>query len=76
MVIRQEQPADYEAVYQVVKEAFANAEHTDGHEQDLVVALRKSRSFEVNDENFMAICFCENGNKLNGFIEYDKAFGI
>ena len=45
MVIRQEQPADHEAVYQVVKEAFANAEHTDGHEQDLIVALRKSRSF-------------------------------
>ena len=35
MVIRQEQPADHEAVYQVVKEAFAHAEHTDGHEQDL-----------------------------------------
>ena len=169
MVIRQEQPADHEAVYQVVKEAFANAEHTDGHEQDLVVALRKSKSFipelslvavedekiaghllftgavvdhtevlalaplsvlpayqgrgiglsliarghkiaaelgyqysvvlghanyypkagyipasrygikapfEVNDENFMAICFGENINKLDGIIEYDKAFGI
>ena len=169
MVIRQEQPADHEAVYQVVKEAFSNAEHTDGHEQDLVVALRKSRSFipelslvavedekiaghilftravvdhtevlalaplsvlpayqgrgiglsliaqghriaaelryqysivlghanyypkadyipasrygikapfEVNDENFMAKCFCENADKLDGFIEYDKAFGI
>ena len=169
MVIRQEQPADHEAVYQVVKEAFAHAEHTDGHEQDLVAALRKSRSFiselslvavedekiaghilftravvgyaevlalaplsvlpayqgrgiglsliaqghriaaelgyqysvvlghanyypkagyipasrygikapfEVNDENFMAICFCENADKLDGFIEYDKAFRI
>ena len=169
IVIRQEQPADYEAVYRVVKEAFAYAEHTDGHEQDLVAALRKSKSFipelslvavedekiaghilftravvghvevlalaplsvlpayqgrgiglsliaqghriaaelgyqysvvlghadyypkagyipasrygikapfEVNDENFMAICFCENGNKLDGYIEYDKAFGI
>ena len=169
MVIRQERSADHEAVYQVVKEAFANAEHTDGHEQDLVVALRKSKSFipelslvavedeiiaghilftravvdhrsvlalaplsvlpayqgrgiglsliaqghkvavelgyqysvvlghasyypkagyipasqygikapfEVNDENFMAICFCENVNKLDGFIEYDKVFGI
>ena len=32
--------------------------------------------FEVNDENFMAICFCENAGKLDGFIEYDKAFGI
>lgn len=31
--IRQERPTDYDAVYQVVKEAFANAEHTDGDEQ-------------------------------------------
>lgn len=45
MNIRQEQPADYDAVYQVVKEAFADAEHTDGNEQDLVVRLRESRSF-------------------------------
>ncbi len=45
MNIRQEQSADYDAVYQVVKEAFANAEHTDGDEQDLVVRLRKSKFF-------------------------------
>ena len=42
--IRQEQPTDYDAVYQVVKEAFADAGHTDGDEQDLVVRLRKSKS--------------------------------
>lgn len=45
MNIRQEQPTDYDAVYQVVKEAFADAEHTDGDEQNLVVRLRKSKSF-------------------------------
>lgn len=45
MKIRQERPADHEAVYQVVKEAFASAEHCDGSEQDLVAALRKSPSF-------------------------------
>ena len=33
-------------------------------------------SFEVDDKNFMAICFDENGDKLNGIIEYDRAFGI
>ena len=43
--IRQEQPTDYEAVYRVVKEAFSDAEHTDGDEQNLVVRLRKSKSF-------------------------------
>ena len=32
--IRQEQPTDYDAVYQVVKEAFADAGHTDGDEQN------------------------------------------
>lgn len=45
MDIRQEQPTDYDAVYQVIKEAFVNAEHTDGDEQNLVVRLRKSKSF-------------------------------
>ena len=45
MIIRQEEPKDYEAVYRVVKAAFGSAEHTDGNEQDLVNALRKSKSF-------------------------------
>ena len=45
MLIRQEMPADYEAVYGLVAEAFATAEHADGNEQDLVVALRKSEAF-------------------------------
>lgn len=169
MNIRQEQREDYDAVYQIIKEAFANAEHSDGKEQDLVSALRKSKAFipelslvaveddrivghilftkvvvgktavlalaplsvlpayqnkgigsalieeghkiasglgygysvvlghakyypkagykpasaygikapfEVPDENFMAICLSENADKLNGFIEYDQAFGI
>ena len=45
MNIRQERREDYDAVYQVIKEAFASAEHSDGNEQDLVAALRKSKSF-------------------------------
>ena len=68
MVIRQEQPADYEAVYQVVKEAFANAEHTDGHEQDLVVALRKSRSF-IPELSFVAV----EDDKIAGHILFTRA---
>lgn len=33
--------------------------------------------FPVEDEDcFMAICFDENAGRLDGFIEYDKAFGI
>ena len=169
MIIRQEKIKDYDDVYHVVKEAFESAEHSDGNEQDLVVELRKSKSFipelslvaieddkiaghilftkalvqdievlalaplsvlpdyqnrgiglslmkeghdiahklgyqysivlghsqyypkagyipasrygikapfEVDDESFMAICFSESQNKLNGIIEYDKAFGV
>ena len=45
MIIRQEAQADYEAVYRVVLEAFLAAEHTDGTEQDLVAALRRSEAF-------------------------------
>lgn len=81
--IRQEQPTDYDAVYQVVKEAFADAEHTDGDEQDLVVRLRESKSFipelslvAVEGENFMAICLNGTVGKLNGVMEYDEAFGL
>lgn len=169
MIIRQESPEDYDAVYHVIKEAFENAQHTDGNEQNLVVKLRKSKSFipelslvavecekivghilftkafvrnvvvlalaplsvlpnyqnrgiglalikeghktaqklgyaysvvlghseyypkagyvpasqygikapfEVDDDTFMAICLSENHDKLNGIMEYDKAFGI
>lgn len=32
--------------------------------------------FEVDDENFMALNLNGSQNKLNGVIEYDKAFGI
>ena len=43
--IRQEEEKDFETIYEVVKEAFSTAEHSDGTEQDLVVALRKSESY-------------------------------
>lgn len=169
MKIRQEQPADYAVVYQMIKEAFAHAEHSDGNEQDLVSALRESEAFipelslvavednrivghilfteavvgntkvlalaplsvlpayqnrgiglslikqghagaarlgyrysvvlghakyypkagyvpasrygirapfPVEDENFMAVCLSGNAERLNGTMEYDKAFGI
>lgn len=45
MLIRQETPADYSAVYSLVQRAFESAPVKDGTEQDLVVALRKSRHF-------------------------------
>ncbi len=45
MQIRIENSQDHEDVYQLVKKAFASAEHAAGNEQDLVVALRKSDAF-------------------------------
>lgn len=68
MYIRQEQTDDYEAVYQVVKKAFVNAEHTDGHEQDLVAALRKTKSF-ISELSLVAI----EDNKIVGHILFTKA---
>ena len=41
MLIRQERPGDHGQVYELIKAAFAGAEHADGNEQDLVNALRK-----------------------------------
>lgn len=43
--IRQETSNDYETVFDVVKNAFEKAEHTDGDEHNLVGRLRKSESF-------------------------------
>lgn len=43
--IRQERESDYEEVGQVIKFAFASAEHCDGNEADLVANLRKSQAF-------------------------------
>lgn len=45
MLIRQETSKDYNTVYNLVKEAFIAAEHSDGTEQDLVAALRTGSAF-------------------------------
>lgn len=57
LIIRRETPADYNTVYQVVKEAFDSAEHSDGNEQDLVVALRKGPSYIPE----LALVACSDG---------------
>lgn len=66
--IRQERKSDYAAVYEVVKAAFASAEHSDGNEQDLVTALRNSGAF-VPDLSLVAE---EDGNVV-GHILFTKA---
>ena len=45
MLIRKEEAKDYESIYSVVKNAFDNAEYSDGNEQDLVNALREGTAF-------------------------------
>ena len=65
--IRQENIEDYEDVYNVVKIAFERAEHSDGNEQDLVVALRKSENF-IQKLSLVAI----KDNKIVGYILFTK----
>lgn len=66
--IRQENQADYAAVYEVVKEAFAAAEHSGGTEQELVTALRKSASF-IPELSLVAV----DGEKIVGHILFTRA---
>ena len=68
--IRQENKNDYVEVYNVVKKAFETAEHSDGNEQDLVEALRKSTSF-IPELSLVAVM----DNKIVGYIllpEYQR----
>ena len=65
--IRQESQKDYEEVYRVVKTAFKMAEHSDGNEQDLVVALRNSDSF-IPELSLIAV----KEDKIIGYILFTK----
>ena len=65
--IRQESQKDYEEVYRVVKTAFEMAEHSDGNEQDLVVALRNSDSF-IPELSLVAV----KDDKIVGYILFTK----
>lgn len=65
--IRQENIEDYEEVYQVIKTAFETAEHSDGNEHDLVVALRNSNSF-IPELSLVAM----KENKIVGYILFTK----
>lgn len=68
MLIRQETSKDYAAVYKLLKEAFASAEHKDGNEQDLVVALRNGDAF-VPQLSLVA----EVKGHIAGYILFTKA---
>lgn len=68
MIIRQENKNDYDTVYAMIQEAFATAEHADGTEQDLVVALRGSDAF-VPELSLVA----EIDGEIAGHILFTKA---
>ena len=65
--IRQENKKDYDEVYNVIKTAFMEAEHSDGNEQDLVVNLRNSNNF-IPELSLVAI----KDNKIVGYILFTK----
>lgn len=69
MEIRQENYCDYKAVYKLIKEAFAKVQQSDGNEQELVVALRNSKSF-VPQLSLVAV---ENG-MIVGHILFTKVY--
>ena len=68
LVIRQENVNDYEQVYNIIKTAFEKAEHSDGNEQDLVIALRKSNSF-IPELSLVAV----GENKIIGYILFTES---
>lgn len=43
--IRKATAIDYPIIYEVVKASFKDAEHCDGNEKDLVIALSKSNAY-------------------------------
>lgn len=69
IVIREEKEEDFKKVYEIVKESFKSAEHCDGNEQDLVVALRKGKSF-IKELSLVA----ELNGKIVGHILFSKGY--
>lgn len=65
--IRQENIKDYKEVYNVIKTAFETAEHSDGNEQDLVVALRNGDGY-IPELSLVA----ETNGQIVGYILFTK----
>lgn len=68
MVIRREKTQDAGEIYEVVKIAFATAEHADGNEHELVNALREGRAY-IPELSLVA----EADGRIVGHIMFTKA---
>ena len=69
LIVRQEQVDDYELTESVVELAFANAEHSDKNEHQLVSRIRKSDAF-IPELSLVAIE--KDHNKIVGHILLSK----
>lgn len=67
ITIRQENKNDFDIIYNLIKEAFKTAEHSDGNEQELVSKLRESNNF-IPELSLVATI---NG-KIVGYILFTK----
>ncbi len=67
-MIRQATEKDYKVIYDVVKTAFASAEHADGNEQELVNALLAGESYIPE----LSLVY-ELDGKIVGHIMFTKA---
>jgi predicted N-acetyltransferase YhbS len=63
MIIRQENPQDYPAVFELIQNAFKDEIHSDHQEQFLVERLRKSEAF-IPELSLIA----ESNGKILGYI--------
>lgn len=68
MLIRQETAKDHSAVYELVRLAFATAEHSDGTEHELVEALRKNQQAFIPQLSLVA----EDEGRIIGHILFTK----
>lgn len=67
LIIRKEEIKDQKAVFELIKNTFMFAEHTDGDEHNLVERLRKSEAF-IPELSLVA----ETNNEIAGHILFTK----
>ncbi len=68
LTIRKEQPGDEKKIHALVEEAFATAERSDGNEQDLVDALRRSEAW-ISELSLVAVA----DGQLTGHVLFTRA---